>query len=43
MGRNWNDITNEVITNHYLYGQEDKPDNLVDKSLISVGDPKICK
>lgn len=40
MARNWITITNEIMTNLYLYGQETKPSNLVSDSLITTGSPR---
>lgn len=37
MARNWTEITNEIMTNLYLYGQETKPADLVSDSLIREG------
>ena len=37
MARSWTEITNEIMTNLYLYGQETKPADLVSDSLIRPG------
>ena len=37
MARSWAEITNEIMTSLYLYGQETKPTNLVGDSLIRNG------
>ena len=34
MAYSWNQVTNELITNLYLYGQPTKPADLVDDQLI---------